>query len=186
MSLQVSKRLFSTDEYHRLGEVGVLTEDDRVELIGGEIVQMIPIGSGHAGCVKWLAHAFNQHLCDTAIVSVQDPVSLGAHDEPQPDVALLQPRADCYRSAHPTAENILLVVEVADTSAAYDREMKIPLYARFGIREAWVVDITGECVECYLEPSSEGYRKSQSYQRGQSISPNAFSELALAVDDILG
>src|ERR671938_544657 len=141
MSVQVAKRCFSVDEYYRMGEAGILTEDDRVELIEGEIIEMSPIGSRHAACVNRLNTLLGRHLRQTAIVSVQNPIRLDAYSEPEPDVALLRPRADYYESGHPTPADALLIVEVADTSADYDRIIKLPLYAKAGIPEAWLVDL---------------------------------------------
>lgn len=135
MAVQLLKRLFTVAEYHRMAEAGILGEDDRVELIEGEIVGMTPISSRHAGQVNRLVRLFTQRLGGRAILSVQNPIRLGEHSEPQPDVALLRPRPDFYATAHPGSEDVLLVIEVADlsacdaqagTSAAYDREVKPP------------------------------------------------------------
>ena len=139
MSVQLSHRRFTVDEYYRMAGAGILHEDDRVELIEGEIVEMPPIGSYHAGEVDWLAQLLVRRLAGHAIVRGQNPIHLSVYSEPQPDITLLRPRADFYTTSHPTPEDILLVIEVADTSVAYDREIKAPLYSRAGIIDVLVV-----------------------------------------------
>ncbi len=133
MALPPLKGPFTVDTYQRLGELGILGEDDRVELIDGQVVEMSPIGDRHASCVRRLNGLFARQLLDVAVIDVQNPVVLGRRDAPQPDVTLLVPRADAYPH-HPRAQDILLVIEVADTTVAYDRDVKLPLYARVGIR----------------------------------------------------
>src|SRR5438309_8182250 len=125
MSVQYQKHYFNVDEYYRMAEAGLLSEDDRVELIEGEIIEMSPIGSTHGGTVKRSSTFLNRKLGDAVIVSVQDPVRLNGFSEPQPDIALLKPRKDFYSNSHPTPEDVLLVIEVADTSLQYDRAVKL-------------------------------------------------------------
>lgn len=142
MAVQLVTYRFTVQDYHRMVDAGIFHEDDRVELLGGEMVEMAPIGPGHAGGVKRLPHAFLPvQLERRAIISVQDPIRLGAYSEPQPDLALLQPRPDFSAQGHPGPQDVLRVVEVMESSAGYDREVKVPLYARFGIPEAWRVDL---------------------------------------------
>ncbi|WP_376790048.1 Uma2 family endonuclease [Thermoflexus sp.] len=186
MSVQVQRRLFTVEEYHRMAEVGILSEDDRVELIEGELIAMSPIGSRHAACVKRLVRLLDRAVGERAIVSAQDPIRLGRHSEPQPDVALLRYRPDFYASAHPGPEDVLLIVEVAETSADYDRTVKIPLYARHGIPEAWLVDLTEAHVEIYRQPSPQGYRELHIVHRGETISPALIPGLTVGIDEILG
>lgn len=186
MTVQLLRRRFTVEEYHRMAEAGVFSEDDRVELIQGEIVMMTPIGSRHASCVGRLAHIFFSAVGQRAIVWVQNPVRLGLDSEPQPDLALLRPRPDFYAQAHPGPADVWLVVEVADTSADFDRTVKLPLYARAGIPTAWLVDLSTESVEVYTEPTPEGYRSVRRNQRGQAISLEAFPDISLAVDAVLG
>lgn len=185
MAVRIVKRLFTVDEYHRMVEAGILGEDDRVELIEGEVVQMTPIGSRHAACVAKLTALFSR-VQDRAIVWVQNPIRLGRHSEPQPDVALLKPRADFYAQAHPGPGDVLLVVEVAETSAAYDRELKVPLYARNGVAEVWLVDLAEERVEVYRQPAPRGYQDVRRLRRGERVAPQAFPDVGLTVDDIVG
>ncbi|MFN3476129.1 MAG: Uma2 family endonuclease [Candidatus Methylomirabilales bacterium] len=186
MGVQVAKRRFTVEEYHRMGAAGIFSEDDRVELIEGEIVEMSPIGRRHAACVKRLIRLFDRGVGDRAIVGAQDPIRLGEHSEPQPDLTLLRPRPDFYAHAHPGPEDVFLIVEAAETSADYDRELKIPLYARAGIPEVWVVELDAERIEVYRKPGPHGYQEVQTVRRGPHLSPQAFPELALASDDILG
>ncbi len=176
---------FTTDDYHRMIETGILGEDDKVELLEGEIVTMAPIGSLHAACVKRLNRLFSEMLGTDIIVGVQDPVTLGRHSEPEPDIALLKPRLDFYASGHPQPEDVLLVVEVADTSSAFDRKIKLPLYAKAGIRESWLANLDEECVEVFSKPSQEGYGRIEIFRKGEAILSGTFPDKAFNVDDIL-
>jgi Uma2 family endonuclease len=185
MGVQVQRRLFTVEEYHRMAEAGILSEDDRVELIEGELVTMSPIGSRHAACVARLT-ALLFPVEGRGILWVQNPIRLGARSEPQPDVTLLRYRPDFYASAHPGPEDVLLVVEVAETSADADRSLKIPLYARCGIPEAWLVDLLEERIEIYRHPTPQGYRSLHIAHRGETVSPTALPDLELSVDEILG
>lgn len=186
MSVQIAKRWFTVAEYDRMGETGILTEDDRVELVEGEIIEMSPIGERHAACVDALAELFREQLQRRVIVRVQNPIQLGSFSEPQPDVALLKRRADFYRRAHPTPDDVLLVVEVAETTIEYDRQIKVPLYARAGIAEVWIVNLVDEQIEIYAQPAGDAYQSRREARRGETIeSPTAF-DVTLRVDDILG
>ena len=173
------------DAYQRLAELGVLRENDRVELIAGQVVEMSPIGDHHASCVRRLNRLFSRHLLAVAIVDVQNPVVLGEHDAPQPDLVLLKPRADGYPN-HPRATDILLVIEVADTTLTYDRDIKIPLYARAAIPEAWVVDLAADRVEMYRDPIADRYRRLRPATRGDVLTPLQLPNLTLSADEILG
>ena len=186
MDTLVRRRRFTVDEYECMGRAGILHEDERVELIDGEVIEMPPIGPGHAGDTKQLNQLFSSRLGARAIVSVQDPIRLPPGAEPEPDIALLVPRPDFYRAAHPGPDAVLLIVEVADTSLAYDRDVKVPMYAAAGIPEVWVVDVAGERVLVYREPHAGGYRQTTTVERGGVIAPAAFPDLVLRVDEILG
>ncbi|WP_322801043.1 Uma2 family endonuclease [Thermoflexus sp.] len=187
MGVALPLRRFTVEEYHRLAEAGILREDERVELIEGAIREMPPISSAHAGAVnRLLDRLFSLQAKGQGIVSVQNPIRLGPYSEPQPDLALLRPRADFYASAHPGPSDVLLVIEVAESSADYDREHKLPLYGRAGIPEAWVVDLARGEVVVGRDPSPEGYRAIRIARRGEVLSPLAFPDLALPVAEILG
>lgn len=139
-----------------MGQAGIFSEDDRVELIQEEIVVMTPIGSPHAGTTVFLNRWFSSRVGDRALVTVQNPVTLSPDSEPQPDVALLRPRGDYYRRSHPRPEDVCRLIEVADTSLEYDRAVRVPRYARAGIPEARVVDLMAGSVEVSQQPSAEG------------------------------
>ncbi len=186
MSVEVAKHIFTVTEYERMGEAGILAADARVELIEGEIIEMSPIGSRHAACVKRLSALFNRRLGQTVVVSVQDPIVLNEYSAPQPDVVLLKPRTDFYEKAHPTVDDALLIVEVADTTLQYDRQIKLPMYARAGVREVWIVNLTDERVEIYADPSGETYQSTNIRTRGEELQPRAFENLRLGASDIFG
>ena len=185
MALRPLKGPFTVDTYQRLGELGILGEDDRVELIDGQVVEMSPIGDRHASCVRRLNGLFARHLLDVAVVDVQNPVVLGLRDVPQPDVTLLEPRPHGYPH-HPRAEDILLVIEVADTTLAYDRDTKMPLYARAGIPEAWLVDVAADVIHVYRDPAGGEYASVRTASRGNPITPLRFPNMKVSVDDVLG
>jgi Uma2 family endonuclease len=185
-SLELLKRRFTIEEYHRMAEVGILGEDDSVELLDGEIVRWTPIGSRHAACVKRLNRLFGRLLAQRAVVSVQDPVRLGLDSEPQPDVALLHPRADFYATAHPGAGDVFLVVEIADTSAELERTVKVALYARAEVREVWVVDLARDRIEVFRRPTPGGYRDVQTLGRDDRLAPDAFPDASLEAREVLG
>lgn len=186
MAVQLLRRRFSVEEYYLMAKAGILTEDDRVELIEGEIVEMAPIGSHHAGCVIRLIQFLSRQVGSRALVNAQNPVRLGEHSEPQPDIALLRPRADFYASAHPGPSDVLLLIEVADTTVEYDREVKVPLYARAGIGEFWLVDLAGESIEVYQSPAPQGYRQVKVVTQEGDLAPEALPELKLSAREILG
>ena len=158
-----ASRLFNVDEYYAMAQAGILGEDDRVELIAGEVVVMSPIGSRHAGCVKAFAGLLFRAAGRHAIISVQDPLRLGDSAEPQPDLAVLAWRVDSYRSRHPEPRDTHLVVEVADSSLDFDREVKLPLYAGHGIPEVWVVDLRAGLIEVHRSPGPDGYAESSAH-----------------------
>ena len=181
---EVTRRRFTVHEYHRMGEAGILHEDDRVELIEGEIVEMAAIGTRHFSCVNGLTRLLVRGVDDAAIVSVQNPVRLDEHTEPQPDLAMLRVRD--YRESLPMPEDVLLLIEVSDTTLRYDRGVKLPLYARAGIREVWIVDLVGEVIEHYTDPSGNGYRGVERARRGETVASTALPEIAFSVDAVLG
>ena len=186
MSVQTQKRLFTVQEYHLMSEAGVFANHERVELIEGEIIQMAAIGTRHASCVKRLNRRFSVIPEEIAILGVQDPIQLTERTEPQPDVVLLQPRADYYETAHPIPSEVLLLVEVSDSTVNFDRDVKVPNYARSGIQEVWLWDLEANCLEVYREPTANGYTSIQKFERGEIISPLAFPDFQVSVNLILG
>ncbi len=185
MSAQPQRHSFTVDDYHRMAEAGILTEGDRVELIEGEVIHMSPIGSAHASRVKKLNRLLSLELGERAIVSVQDPIRLDDFSEPEPDVAVLRPRDDFYAESHPGPGDVLLLVEVSDTSAELDRGVKLPLYAGHGIPEVWIVDVAGGFIEVCRRPEGRAYRERQRHRAGEFLSPGAFPDLRLAVGSIV-
>lgn len=186
MTVDATRRVFSVDEYRRMGEAGILTEDDRVELIEGEIVQRTPVGSRHAACVARLTRVLAGTIGDRAIVWVQNPIRLSDLSEPEPDLALLRARDDFYASAHPGPEAVLLVIEVGDSSRSFDADTKAPLYARHGIPELWLVDLETGRVTVHRDPSPDGYRSVEPKTGNDPLSPEAFPGIRLTVPAIVG
>jgi Uma2 family endonuclease len=155
--LGVARHRLTVEQYHRMAETGVLAPDARVELIGGVIVDMAPIGTKHWSVVSRLTRALTDALGTRAILSVQQSLRLSDFDEPEPDFAIVKHRDDFYASALPTGTDTLLVIEVAHTSAAYDRQVKVPLYAKYGVPELWIIDLDASLVRFYRRPEGEGY-----------------------------
>lgn len=168
-----------------MAKAGILGEDDRVELLDGVIVTMAPIGSRHAAWVDRFAHWFVPRLNDRAIVRVQNPVRLDAGSEPEADIALVRPRADHYAHAHPEPGDVLLLIEVADATLSYDRDVKLRRYARAGIPEVWIADARRARLFACRDPEGERYRSIRIVQRGETIAPLAFPDLELRLDDVI-
>lgn len=166
------KHRITVEAYHRMGEAGVLAADARTELIDGEIIDMAPIGSRHASVVNRLASVLFRAVGDRAIVQVQGPVRLGDLSEPEPDLALLKPRADYYRDALPGSADVLLIIEVADTTQRLDRRVKVPLYARHGVSEVWVIDLENSLVHFHRRPIEGSYADISATER-PAITPVA-------------
>lgn len=182
-----ARHRFSVTDYHRMAESGIFQGRYRIELIDGEVIDMAPIGSPHVGAV----FALNRLLMDAArgraTVSVQSAIRLGDNSEPEPDLALLRPRADGYRSRPPPrAEDTLLVVEVADSSLRFDREVKLPLYARHAIPEVWIVDLVENVVEVFRAPGEAGYAKPERLGMQAVLEPLGLPGARIAVADVLG
>ena len=164
----------------------MLTEDDRVELLDGQVVEMSPISPPHASTVTRLATLFIRRLRDRANVRVQNPIFLDRWSEPQPDVCVLAPRADFYAVAHPHPGDVLLGIEVMGTSRGYDRTVKLPLYAKAELREVWLVDLKARAIEVYRWPALRRYRLHETFKRGQAIVPLAFPRTRFRVAELLG
>lgn len=186
MGVEVTRKLFTVDEYYKMGEAGILTEDDRVELIDGEIIEMSPIGHRHLGCVNRANKLFVECFGDRAVVSPQNPILLSVWTEPQPDLVVLKPRNDFYGSKKPEPADALLVVEIADTSLSHDRDVKLPRYAAAGVPEVWIEDLKNEKLLVYRDPTEKGYLTALALQGGDSVSPLSFPEVMFSVEDLLG
>ena len=183
--LAAKKRGFSADDYQRLGMEGILHEDDRIELIDGEIVLMSPIGDRHLACVDMLASQLFNGVAGQAIVRVQGSIRLGDDSEPQPDIALLRPRDDFYASQSAGPDDILLIVEVANTSLNYDRQKTAETYARHHLPEVWIANLRDDCIERYRNPAEGEYADVRQFSRGERISPSLLPDVELEVDNIL-
>ena len=183
--VQLPLRRFTVEEYYAMAEAGILTEDDRVELIDGVIVEMAPVGSRHVGVVNGYTRALTEAVGRRAVVQVQSPIRLDDGTEPQPDIVLLQERPDLYASGHAGPQDILLVIEVADTSVGYDRNEKLPRYARAGIPEVWLTILPDRVIEAHTEPADGRYAVRRIFAPGDTISPACFPDIALSVDEIL-
>lgn len=184
-TLTPTRHRFSVEDYHKLGAAGVLNADSRVELIDGELIDMAPVDSLHASVVNALSMLFARQAADRAIVSTQNPVSLPPTSEPQPDIALLQPRSDGYRNALPTADDVLLLVEVADTTLAYDRTEKLSLYAKRRIREVWIVNLPDRALEMYRDPRDGKYRTKLEQLSSGCASPEALPAVFVELSELL-
>jgi Uma2 family endonuclease len=181
---RVQRRRLSTSEYHRMAEVGILKEDDRVELIEGELVAMTPIGTRHAGTLARLIRLFIPVIGNSTVLWPQNPVRLDRRNEPQPDLALLLPRKDDYRTRIPGPSDVLLLIEVADSTVEYDRKVKMPLYARSGIVESWLVDLDEGVVEVHRDPQEGRYTSVTEHGPGQTLSPERLPGLALDLTEL--
>lgn len=168
-----------------MAETGILTEDDRVELINGEIITMSPINSPHGGNVKRINAFFTKSLGDSVIMSVQDPLMVGDTSEPEPDVMLLRPRDDFYSNGHPQPEDVYLLIEVADSSLRIDRRVKLPLYASVGVPEVWIVNLADQQVEVFRSLSKGTYQHKEIARGKQEIMVPHFS-LSITAEDLLG
>jgi len=186
METEVAKKLFTVDEYLRMGEAGIFDPEARLELIEGEIIEMSPVGDRHVICVNRATALFSARLAGKAMVSVQNPVRLSRYTEPQPDILLAPWRDDFYASKRLSAEHALLVIEISDTTIRYDRNRKMPLYAKAGVRELWIENLQQDVILVYRNPGSETFATSLTFKRGVSLSLTAFPEIVFTVDELLG
>ena len=184
--LGVTRHRLNVDEYHRMAEAGILGENDRVELIDGALIDMATIGQDHAATVNGLTRVLVMACGDRAIVSVRNSVRLNRFNEPQPDVTLFRPRADNYRTgAFPgLADVLLLVVEVADSTLRYDRTVKLPLYARAGIAEVWIVDLHRRVVDVHRAPVGDGYTTVETFGPEDTVTLALAPEIAVKLRDV--
>jgi len=183
-------RRLSVEEYHRMGDIGILQPDERIELIDGVLNKMSPIGSQHAACVSKITNLLLPTLLGSALVRVQNPIILDDNTEPEPDIAIVRQRDDDYSAAHPRPNDILIVIEVADTTLEYDKRVKLSRYAKANIPEVWIVNLVDKRVEVYQEvvlpkDGAAAYRTRTDYYTGDMISLPAFPNLEIAVADIL-
>src|SRR5437016_9243314 len=186
METEVAKKLFTVEEYQRMGEAGIFHPEARLELIEGEIIEMSPPGNPHIGCVNRATALFSARLAGKVIVSVQNAVRLSRYTELQPDIVLARPRADYYGGKRITPEDTLLVIEISDTTLRYDRNRKMPLYAKSGVSELWIENLQEDLVLVYRKPGPETYSTSLTFHRGELISLAAFPEVLFKIEELLG
>ncbi len=180
----IKRRQITVDEYYRMGEVGLIAPDERVELIEGEIIDMAPIGSDHAGLVNRLTRLLAKAVMDKAILSVQNPVRLNNRSEPEPDFAILKFRADDYRKQHPTPADTLLIIEVSNISERFDREIKLPLYSNHGIPEIWIISIEHKTLSIYHSPSGDRYQHEQTSGTPGLVALTALPEVSVDLNSL--
>jgi Uma2 family endonuclease len=179
----VAVHRFSVDEYHRMAETDILAPGCRFELLDGEIIDVSPANSRHAAVVSILTGIFGAHADGHYIVRVQSPLQLDDFNEPEPDLAIVLARSDFYCGQHPTASDVLIVIEVADSSLRYDRDVKREAYARAGIHEYWIVDVNGACVHVYRSPSG-GHYTSETLHRAGKLSPSLVAAVVISVESL--
>ena len=181
----VERRRFTVDDYYQMAEAGIIGDQERVELIDGEVVIMSPIGRRHSACVSAATQALVLAGGTNVIVQPQGPVRLDRFNEPQPDLMLLRPRPDFYASQHPGPDDVLLVVEIADSSLRYDRDVKAPLYAAWGVPEYWLADLKHNLLMRYSTPMEGAFTSSDRLSRGESVAPRLLSSCVVPVDAFL-
>ena len=174
----------SVDDYYKMGEAGIFGPHERVELIEGRLIDMAPIGSDHAGKVIRFTTLLSSVLAGRALISSQNPIRLSDHSEPQPDFAVLRPRSDFYEASHPEPQDVLLIIEVADTSIRYDQEIKLPLYARHGIPEVWLLDLRNAQLEVYRQPGADGYAEVLRPANDDEIAPVLLPAAKLSIAEL--
>jgi Uma2 family endonuclease len=180
------RHAFTVDEWHRMGDADLFGVDARMELLDGEVIEMAPIGSRHAGGVNRLNHVLTAAAGPRALIAVQNPVLLDDHSEPQPDIAVLLPRPDSYSGSHPTPFEILLLVEVSDSTLAFDREQKAAAYARAEVGEYWIVDLVGDQILVMRRPTRAGYGDVRRAGRGDQVGVEALPGIMIEAAQVLG
>jgi Uma2 family endonuclease len=185
MSSEISRRLFTIDDCYRMLDAGILHEDDRVELIRGDLLNMSPIGTRHQSVVDGANRELVRSAGDSAIVRVQGTIELDRFSAPQPDLVLLRPRDDLYLHKHPAAPDIFLIIEVADSSLEYDTTVKLALYAIMGVHEYWVVDLRNNRLLCYSQPAGDSYRSVREFHRCDTVAPNLLPNCRISADILL-
>ncbi len=186
MTALPARKIFTVAEYHKMIDAGVFVGNSDYELIRGEIVKKMTQGDFHISCINRLNRLFSRNCGDEVIVSVQNAVVISDVSEPEPDVALLKFREDFYASGKAAGEDVLLLIEVSDSTVKYDRDVKLPLYAEAGIAEVWLVNLPRQILEVYSEPANGKYKAVKKYEKSQTVTLKLLPEIKLKVADILG
>ena len=181
-----TRRRFTVAEYYAMAEAGIFSPEERVELLDGDVILMAAVLDWHAFVVDWLNENFVLSLQGRAQVRIQNPTRLNEYSEPEPDVMLLRRRDDFYRSGHPAPADVLLLIEVSDSSLSFDRNQKLPRYARAGIPEVWIVNRSDRRIEAHADPSGNEYATVRYFGHGEAIAPQAFPDIVLEVNRIIG
>ncbi|MEB3178262.1 MAG: Uma2 family endonuclease [Nostocaceae cyanobacterium] len=181
----LSLRLLSVQEYHQMAASGIFHPEERLELIAGQIIKMSAKGTAHSAATARTEKLLNNLLLERVLVRLQEPVQLDDYSEPEPDIAVVMPNSLYYEDHHPTLSEIFLIIEIADSSLKYDREVKAQIYAQSGVADYWVLDINGRKLHVYRSPSPEGYQSETILGEDLSISPLAFGDCAIAVREML-
>lgn len=184
-TLALEKRLLTTNDYHAMIAAGILGEDDKVELLNGELILMSPIGPNHSGVTNRISHLLQELLRGLAIVAAQNPVTLSLSSEPQPDLAIVKPRDDFYAESHPCPEDVFLLIEVADATLEKDRTVKAALYAEAGIPYYWIVNLPEQQLEVYAQPDKGQYKLRQIYLLDEKVVIEPFG-VEVGVEQLLG
>ncbi len=184
MNVQVNHRLLTNTEYHKMIAAGILHEDEHLELIQGKLIQMSPIGAKHAACLRHVDKLLNSIVSEQVLISTQNPIVLGDGTEPEPDIALLKMREDFYARAHPTPKDIYFLIEIADYSLDYDRQIKVPIYAKTGIAQVWIIDVNDPKIIVHDNPLLGSYQNTKTYTHGNLELPLPNKE-TLNVDNLL-
>jgi Uma2 family endonuclease len=185
MRIDAEKKLFTTDDFSKMYAAGILDNDERVELVDGEIIKLNP-GKRHVACTLRATAVFTKAFGDRACVSIQNPIVIDIYNEPKPDVVVLKAREDFYASTEPAPEHALLIIEISDTTVAMDRKRKLPKYAQNGVPEYWIEDLKNDCLHVYRDPAGNEYKTHLIKQRGDSISPLGFPDILFRVEELLG
>jgi Uma2 family endonuclease len=185
VSSAIVPKRFRVEDFRRMTEVGILPEESGWEIIDGFLIDKMTIGSRHASTVKRMNRKLMRLLGDNAIISVQDPIHIDDYNEPEPDIALLKPREDFYAESHPAPQDVLLLVEVSDSTVEYDREIKKSIYAKAEIAEFWLVNLKESTIECYTQPKNGNYRLAQIFETGEMVQSKTIENLKLKVKEIL-
>lgn len=186
MQTEVVKKLFTVDDLYRMADAGIIEYGERVELIEGEIIEMSPIGDRHAQVVNRATMIFARGVGDRAVVAVQNPASMDRYNEPQPDIVLIRPREGFYGTTKPAADDILLMIEVADSTLRKDMKLKLPVYARNGVREVWIVDLKNDVIHLFRQPKDRVYEIAELVHRGGVVRCSAFPDFEIQAGEILG